>query len=127
MSKGNGRPASAVQRLYQARQLADRGIAPNDEEFAKLHPNLWELLTVCWLDADQRIDPAYLRVSACAGDWVHQLSSPAMKGSLSVATRTFAEGLNALEVALATGSVAWSFWLKQKPAIRKQSRPDKGT
>jgi hypothetical protein len=50
-----------------------------------------------------------------------------MKGSLSVATRTFAEGLNALEVALATGSVAWSFWLKQKPAIRKQSRPDKGT
>jgi hypothetical protein len=125
MPKPNGRPESAVQRLYQARQLADKGIAPNDEEFARLHPSLWELLTVCWLDDEQRIDPAYLRISACAGDWVHTLSSPSMKGQLSVATRTFAEGLGALDVALATGSVAWSFWLKQKPAIRKQPRPEK--
>jgi hypothetical protein len=120
----NGKQQNAVQRLYQARQLADRGIAPTDDAFAKAFPNLWDLMTSCWLGPEERVDPANLVVMVSAGDWLFKLASPSLRGTLSIATRTFAEGTEALELALATSSVPWSFWLKKPPAIRKAKRPE---
>lgn len=106
-----------AQQLYLARQMAERGTCPNDDEFRLAYPTMWQLCTCWWIDDTHRIEAARLEVSAVSGDWLFKLSSPSIRGHAQCLAGTFAAGLVKLEAQLAGPDPGWSFWLKRKASI----------
>jgi hypothetical protein len=112
--------------LYQARQAAERGVAPSDEEFRGLYPFLWELMVECWLDPEHRVEAGRITISNSAGDWLFRAESPGIKASKSIMAHTFSQGLGQLDKALIDPEVPWSFWLRRKASIREVKQGKNG-
>jgi hypothetical protein len=116
---------NGVAALYKARQLAERGVIPSDEAFAKAYPSLFSLLTNSAIDERRSVDGTSLRVSNSAGDWCLTLAVPALGAYAEVLSKTWNDGLAKLDSALSSGSIEWRFNLRRSARIRKQQEEKK--
>jgi hypothetical protein len=104
---------NGVAKLYEARQLAEKGIAPSDPEFRDRWPNLFSILTCCKVTEDRVIDPPSLRLSNSSGDWCVSLAVGGIQAYGEVMVKTFAEAFDAVERALVGGMPFWKHNLRK--------------
>jgi hypothetical protein len=119
--QSNGRP-DPLQQLYLARQRAEQGVPPDDDDTRARFPTLFELLTRTWLDDKHRLTRApKLEIENSVGDWLFRLTIPSLNGFKQVLAKTLSEGFLALEKAVSDASVPWTFWVRRPTAIKEVS------
>jgi len=116
---------NGMARVYELRQLAEKGLSPNDETFRERWPALFSILVHNRLGNDQWTEPARLTVSNACGDWCAALSAPGLAGYTETLGPTFDQALTALDVGIANGSLKWRFNLKKRGRPRKDTAHEK--
>jgi hypothetical protein len=112
-------------RVYELRQLAERGVVPNDDVFRERWPALFSILVNNRLGEDQWTEPARLSISNSSGDWCASLSAPGLAGYTETLGATFDQALTALDVGIASASLKWRFNLKKRGRPRKDASEKK--
>ncbi len=116
---------SLLEEIASLRNDAERGIDPCDEEFQKLYPDLWELMTACLIDENRAVQPGIVTVMNQNGDWAWKASSQAYGVSKLVLVKTWAEGLGRLNAALRDPSIPWQVYVKRAVKERKIKAQEK--
>lgn len=103
-----------------ARRLQAKGpLVPADEEFRRLHPVLFDLLTKPLCINKRVLEPCRLGLVIGDGDWIVSVNDAVLKQTLAVRAATFAEALQALEEALKSTEQRWSLWRGKEVRLPK--------
>lgn len=123
MAKKEEARLNGLSRLAAIRQEADQGQTPCDEEFERLYPHLFSLLTNNRVAEGKMVEMPRLGIVNNAGDWVLSLAVAGLQMYGSIMAKTLNSGLAAIDQALAGGTFPWIVKLTKPPRIREMVKP----
>lgn len=118
--------ARSLREKLLARRLQAKGpLAPADDEFARQHPILFDLLTRPLRVSKRVLEPCRLGLVIGDGDWIVSVNDAVLKQTLAVRAATVAAALQALEEALASTEQRWSLWRGKEVRLPKGPEDEK--